>query len=98
MTTGAYSGTSPSFQFTVAGTYYLFAELDSTFAFAETSDANNVMAAASPVTVSGATVIDNSGGGLLHYWVRLAPLLRGRLRQQLYLQPGQHRFHGELDC
>jgi hypothetical protein len=59
---GTYSGPSPSFQFTLAGTYYLYAELNSTFGFAQTSDANNVMALASPVTVSG-VVIDNSGPG-----------------------------------
>jgi hypothetical protein len=59
---GTYSGPSPSFQITVAGTYYLFAELNSTFAFAQTSDANNVMAVASSVTVGGALVDTSSPG------------------------------------
>jgi hypothetical protein len=45
------------------GTFFLFAELNGTFAFAETSDANNVMAAASSVTVTAVTVVDNSSAG-----------------------------------
>src|SRR4029077_9333779 len=45
------------------GTYYFFAQLNSTSAFAETNAANNVIEAGSSVTVSGDPLIANGQTG-----------------------------------
>jgi plastocyanin len=62
-TVGLHSGNSPSFQFSAPGTYYFFAQLDSTHAFPETSQTDKVIEAPSSVTVSGATLVANGQTG-----------------------------------
>jgi PKD repeat protein len=62
---GNHSGTSPSFQLSRTGSYYLFAKLATTN-FAETdaaNDTNNLAEAPSAVTVTGATIVDNGTAG-----------------------------------
>jgi hypothetical protein len=62
---GAHSGTSPALQFTLAGTYYLFAYLDTGNAIIETDKTNNLAQAPQTVIVTGAAaqIVDNGGAG-----------------------------------
>jgi hypothetical protein len=64
-TVGTHAGTSPALQFSVAGTYYLFAYLDNGNAITETDKTNNVAQAPQTVTVTGliAQIVDNGGAG-----------------------------------
>jgi hypothetical protein len=60
---GNHSGTSPSFQITSNGSYYLFALLNSTNAFGETNPNNNLAVAAQATVVSGPVVVMAGGPG-----------------------------------
>jgi hypothetical protein len=65
MTVGTHAGTSPALQFTVAGTYYLFARLNDSNTLVETDATNNVAQAPQSVTVTGQVtqVVDNGSPG-----------------------------------
>jgi subtilase family serine protease len=60
---GTHSGTSPNLTLSSGGTYYLFAQLDSTNNILETNKSNNVAMAPQPVVVAGAVLVDNGQPG-----------------------------------
>jgi hypothetical protein len=60
---GSHSGTSPALSVPTAGTYYLFAKLDSADTILETNETNNVAQAPQQVVVSGPLLIDNGQPG-----------------------------------
>jgi hypothetical protein len=60
---GNHSGTSPTFQISSNGSYYLFALLNSTNTFRETNPNNNLAVTASATVVSGPTVVVAGGPG-----------------------------------
>jgi hypothetical protein len=80
---GSHSGTSPSLTFTSGGTYYLFAQLDSTNNILETDKTNNVTMAPQPVVVSGPVLVDDSQPGYSETgtgWASWATGYNGNLR------------------
>jgi len=52
---GTHSGTSPAFQISTPGTFFLFARLDSDSVLAEADEANNLVLALQPVVVEDPT-------------------------------------------
>jgi hypothetical protein len=66
---GTHTGTSPALQLPSAGSYYLFAQLNSGNTLSESNPGNNVAMAPQPVVVSSATgspvIVDNGTSG---YW------------------------------
>jgi hypothetical protein len=79
---GTYSGSSPSLQFSIAGSYYVVARLDDGGAVAETNEGNNLAQSAQPVAVSGVTILDNGQPGYADAggWLDYAPGYGGGLR------------------
>lgn len=62
-TIGSHSGNGPALQFTMGGTFYLLAKVDSANAILETNEANNVAVAAQQVFVVGPLIVDNGQAG-----------------------------------
>jgi hypothetical protein len=63
LTVGLHSGVSPNLVDPAAGTYYLFAQLDSTGAVLETDETNNVAQAPQQAVASGPVIVDNGQPG-----------------------------------
>jgi subtilisin family serine protease len=62
-TVGSHSGTSPSLQITMGGTFYLFARLDNGAAIPESNEDNNVAQAPQTISVTGTVIVDNVDAG-----------------------------------
>jgi subtilisin family serine protease len=79
---GTYSGTSPALQFTNAGSFYVLARLNDTGTVTESNTGNNLTQSAQPITVSGATILDNGQPGYSETgsWQDYSPGYGGGLR------------------
>src|SRR5262249_54444941 len=62
-TIGLHTGVSPSLLIPTGGTYYLFANIDSTDAVLETDETNNVAQAPQALTVAAPVIVDNGQPG-----------------------------------
>ena len=80
---GSHAGTSPSLIFNNSGTYYLFAQLDSTNNILETDKSNNITMAPQAVLVTAPVIVDNGQPGYAETgtgWADWAAGYNGSLR------------------